>query len=112
VLPNFSPEKNNYEQEKILTIMRKIGHELLLSGGDGHSKILPIEKAGKDSYIIKFENPFRLETPVLVDIVQKNILASNLPSQYIVSVRDCRNKSVLYSYEFTPKTKVDSLACL
>lgn len=111
-IPDFSQEKNNYEQEKFLTVMRKIGHELLLSGGDGHSKILPIEKAGENSYHIKFETPFRFETPELVDIVRKNMLASNLPSQYIVSVRDCHNKSILYSYEFTPATNVDSLACL
>ena len=111
-IPDLSSDKDNYEEEKILTVMRKIGHELLASVGDNHSRILPVEKANRSTYVIKFETAFQFETPQLASIVQKNISAASLSSQYIVSVRDCHKNSVLYSYEFTPQVDMDSLPCL
>jgi len=111
-LPDFSSKQDNYQQEKIYTLMRKIGHELLLHAGDKHSRVLPVEKLTDNSYLIKFETSFLFETPQLVDIVQKNISEAGLPSQYIVSVLGCGNDSIFYSYEYTPHTQRDSLNCL
>jgi hypothetical protein len=112
VSPDLSFDEEAYEQERTLAVMRKIGHELLLSAGDKSSRVLPIERSGSSSYIIRFETQFRFETPVLVDIIHNNIQKADLNTKYIVNVMGCRDRSVYYSYEFIPGTRIDSLNCL
>ncbi|KOS07175.1 hypothetical protein AM493_14835 [Flavobacterium akiainvivens] len=91
--------------------LRTIGHELLLTGGDTTSRILPIKETAPGAFEIHFEKPIALNPDALADIVAKQEKAGLLPSGYVVEVHGCADGAVQYAYAI-PIEKGETLPCL
>lgn len=89
-------------------LLRRIGHEVLLQSGDSTSIVLPIEKISENEYQIKFENTFTFKPEVLVTISQRFLTKDVLSDEYLVTVLNCRNSSVIYGFTIS-KNKKDAL---
>jgi DNA-binding winged helix-turn-helix (wHTH) protein len=92
-------------------LMRKIGHEMLLTAGDSTSRVLPVTKLEGEKYRLHFENPFRFSPDTLVKIIRKTLVYSETPD-YIVNVLDCSNNTVIYGYAMAADKKDEVLTCL
>lgn len=79
--------------------MRLIGHELLLSGGDSLSRIMPVKKSVDGKYQIEFENDFSFQPNELNGIVSSIMSEKDISEHFIVEVKDCLTSEVVYSYE-------------
>lgn len=87
-----------FSQAAAAVVMRQIGHQLLLAGGDDTSRILPVQQIAENEFRINFESPFYFYPDTLVAIVSRNLALSMLPHQYVVNVISCMNKEVIYGY--------------
>ncbi|MDH4474518.1 MAG: helix-turn-helix domain-containing protein [Fluviicola sp.] len=81
--------------------MRKIGHEVLLLSGDHTSRVLPVERLTKNNYRLRFEARFEFVPDSLIQTIHRVAKAEQLPSEYIVRVRECAHNQVVYSYTAT-----------
>jgi len=92
-------------------VIRKVGHLLLLQSGDFSSRILPVKQLSAGIFQLDFQSQFSFAPDTLVKIVRQNLAASNLPTNYIVSVFTCDSKQMVYGFEINPSKK-DVIACL
>jgi DNA-binding winged helix-turn-helix (wHTH) protein len=100
----LADEKNEYQEKHLIIVLRDIGHKLLLQSHDSTSRILPVKKVNENLYQIKFESQFAFVTDSLINLVQRRLKNINLPSEYIVSVLDCKKLELIYGYEISNKT--------
>jgi DNA-binding winged helix-turn-helix (wHTH) protein len=88
-------------EEKVMLVMRNIGHELLLLAGDSTSRVLPVTKLTKSMYQIDFENGLmRFNHDSLFKVVHANFSAHHLPMNYMLNVRECKSLEIAYGYQF------------
>ena len=80
-------------------IMRKIGHEILLSSNDSISIVRPIIHEG-NKYRIQFESSFSFLPDDLVKTIDTIIKTRLSYNNYLVQVEECENNLVVYSYEY------------
>jgi DNA-binding winged helix-turn-helix (wHTH) protein len=99
-------DKSNFEVAKQEVMLRKVGHLLLLQGGDSTSRVLPVMKLGENEYRITFENEFTFNPDSLVSLVKQN-----LSENYVVNVVNCSEKSVIYGFAILKNVKDDIIAC-
>ncbi len=90
--------------------MRMIGDQLLLVSGDSTSRVLAIEKED-DRYKIEFEKEFEINPEKLITIVDRVVRETNIASGYLVEVEDCREGTVIYSYEIRTSTNPENIPC-
>ena len=90
-----------FEEAKTEASMRKIGHEVLLLSGDHTSRVLPVERLAKTGYRLRFETRFAFVPDSLIQTIHRVAKAEELPSDYIVRVRECTHNKVVYSYSAT-----------
>ncbi len=90
--------------------MRMIGHEVLLKFGDSTSRILPIEKKGKQ-FQISFASEFMFEPKNLQAAINSVAQKAKLNPKYIIEIISCENETVVYSYKIGGYTKLDILPC-
>jgi len=90
-----------FEEAKTEVSMRKIGHEVLLLSGDHTSRVLPVERLAKNGYRLRFETHFAFVPDSLIQTIHRVAKAEELPSDYIVRVRECTHNQVVYSYTAT-----------
>jgi hypothetical protein len=90
-----------FEEAKTEVSVRKIGHEVLLLSGDHTSRVLPVERLEKNGYRLRFETRFAFVPDSLVQTIHRVAKAEELPSDYIVRVRECTHNKVVYSYTAT-----------
>ncbi|MDQ6471935.1 winged helix-turn-helix domain-containing protein [Flavobacterium sp. LHD-80] len=93
------------------TLLRRIGHELLLQSGDTTSRVLPIQKIAENEYQIRFENEFAFQTDSLVNVTQRLLAKDPLTVDYIVNVVNCGTNSVAYGYAISKNKKDDIVPC-
>jgi hypothetical protein len=55
----FLQNEEEVSQKHLEVVLREIGHELLLAGGDSVSHVLPIKMVKQNTYQISFESSFR-----------------------------------------------------
>ncbi|NQX99287.1 MAG: winged helix-turn-helix transcriptional regulator [Flavobacteriales bacterium] len=108
-------EKNDFElqQDHEEVIMRKIGHEILLSSGDTVSLVKPIIKEGSQ-YRIQFATEFGFPPEELAVIIDTTLKRAQFKENYLVKVEKCATGEVVYSYEvdvFAPTPFLEELAC-
>ncbi|MES2332653.1 MAG: winged helix-turn-helix domain-containing protein [Bacteroidota bacterium] len=92
-------------------VLRKIGHEVLLHSGDSTSRVLPIQKISDELYQIRFEHAFTFKTDSLVAIVRQSLKEENLLHNYIVNVKSCDNREVLYGFAIAENVQKDIVPC-
>lgn len=108
-LPGYANDQE--ESDRIFVMMRKIGHEVLLTSGDATSWILPIERVNETTFLVRFEKPFAFTPDSLVKIIHRHLVKGQLPLDYLVEVYDWKNKKVAYSYEVVQSLD-SSIHCL
>lgn len=100
----WSDNVKNYSQKHQEIVLREIGHLLLLHANDSTSSVLPIKKMAENTFQIEFQSQFTFIPDTLISIVDRQLKATNLPNQYIVSVLNCGDKALIFGYEVSPKT--------
>lgn len=90
-----------FDEAKTEVSVRKIGHEVLLLSGDHTSRVLPVERLAKNGYRLRFETRFAFVPDSLIQTIHRVAKAEDLPSDYIVRVRECSHNQVVYSYTAT-----------
>ena len=101
---SFMGKKEDTFSEKHLNIvLRNIGHQLLLQAGDSTSSVLPIKKINAQTFQIEFQHELVFVHDSLMILVAKNLKINHLPSDYIVNVLNCNNKSIVFGFEMSTK---------
>lgn len=98
------------DQKHLLTVIRLIGHEILLDAGDSTSQVLPIIKKA-DTYTIQFESEFQFQPEALFKTIDSVVRQTKIALVYIVEVETCLSKEIIYSYEARPATKAEMIPC-
>ncbi|GAA4072599.1 hypothetical protein GCM10022389_17510 [Flavobacterium cheonanense] len=93
-------------------LLRKIGHEVLISFNDKTSKVLPIKVIFKNEFQISFENKFAFAPDSLINIVKNNISKSTFPKEYSVSVQKCSNEAIVYGFHIDADSSKNVIACV
>ena len=101
----------NYNEAKEMIIMRKIGHEVLLHSGDSTSRVLPVRQVAANEYQIRFESQFTFKPDSLVRIIQRTINANQLPSDYIVNVKECASNQMVFGYAMAETEQKNIIPC-
>ena len=105
-----SKELDTVQNDQLEVVMRRIGHEVLLSSNDSLSLVKPIVKQ-ENSYRIQFGSNFSFLPDHIIQVID-SIIKKELPyEKYLVKVERCETKEVVYSYEITEVTQFDELAC-
>lgn len=91
-------ESDGFGLAKQEILLRKIGHEVLLHAGDSASRVLPVKKIASNEYEIRFENEFAFQPDTLVSIIRRSLIKDEFASNYIVNVRSCDAKEVIFGY--------------
>jgi len=97
--------KSKKEQEtfndRAKIAIREIGNQLLLSNKDSTSLILPVVNDKENIYLLSFEKELSFEPNNLVTIVDSTFTKIELSKHYRVSVLQCYEQLVGYSYEMS-----------
>ncbi|WP_298136412.1 helix-turn-helix domain-containing protein [Flavobacterium sp.] len=92
-------------------LLRKIGHEVLISSNDKTSKVVPIKIISENEFQISFENKFAFAPDSLINIVKKNISKSTFPKEYSVSVQKCSNDAIVYGFHIAADSSKNIITC-
>ncbi len=98
------------EEKHTLVALRMIGHQILLDSGDSTSRVFPIEKEG-ESYKIQFASAFAFNPGDLVATIDRVVKQMKLASTYIVEVKKCESREIVYSYEAGDSINPELLPC-
>lgn len=93
-------------------LLRKIGHEVLISSNDKTSKVVPIKIISKNEFQISFENKFAFTPDSLINIVKNNISKSTFPKEYTVSVQKCSNEAIVYGFHIDSDSSENVITCI
>lgn len=93
-------------------LLRKIGHEVLISSNDKTTKVVPIKIISKNEFQISFENKFAFTPDSLINIVKNNISKSTFPKEYSVSVQKCSNESIVYGFHIDSDSSKNVITCI
>lgn len=104
--------ESTIDSSKNEIILRKIGHEVLISSNDRTSKVLPIRTISKNEFQIRFENKFAFAPDSLINIVQNNISKSSFPKEYSVSVQKCYNDAIVYGFHIDSDSSKNVITCI
>ena len=97
--------KNNEIPEKHLeVVLRNLGHQLLLTAKDSTSRVLPVKKLNENTYRISFQNDFSFVSDTLINLVQRTFQKSALPTEYIVSLKNCKLNETVFAFEINSQT--------
>jgi hypothetical protein len=107
----LNAKDENFSDEAMNLVMRKIGHYILLSVGDSASRVLPIQRLGENEFQIRFESRFTFIPDTLINIVERLIIAHHLSRDYIVNVYDCSTKEVIFGYAMLENRQNNIVAC-
>jgi len=107
-----SDTDNTKQKDRFPTVMRRIGHQLLLSAGDSQSRVLPVKQLADMSYRVQFENQLSLEPGSLIRIISDNTKSYSLPDDYTVNVLDCSDQQIVYSFVMSAIDSNMIVSCL
>lgn len=97
--------KNHYIPEKhIEVVMRNLGHQLLLTANDSTSRVMPVNKINDNAYQISFQKDFAFVSDTLINLVERTFQKGNLPTDYIVSLKNCKLNETVFAFEINNQT--------
>jgi DNA-binding winged helix-turn-helix (wHTH) protein len=100
----FINKKNEIPENHLEVVLRDLGHQLLLTAKDSSSRVLPVKKLNENTYQISFQNNFSFISDTLINIVEREFKKNALAKDYIVNVRDCKQKETVFAFEISGKT--------
>ena len=107
-----SPGKPENEfSERVKIALREVGNTLLLSQQDSTSLILPVVEIGVGRFQLSFEEPLTFEPSALVAGLKQSTKKWELPNTYRVTVSQCIDNEVAYSYEISGRTENTIVPC-
>jgi len=109
-LQGCNQSETELQRDREKTIMRKIGHDVLLSANDSLSLVRPIVYEN-NTYRIQFGSDFSFLPDNLVNTIDTLIKVSLPYDNYLVQVENCKTKEVVYSYEINPFSPTAEVAC-
>lgn len=111
IVANPLASTSDFGKAKENILMRRIGHELLLSAGDSTSRVLPIKKDGDGKFQIPFEKPFSFMPDSLVGLVTRVMKSSKFSDEYAVNVVNTNNGEVDYAFSIAGGSS-DEVPCI
>ena len=106
----LSPAFAQQSDKRIEAALRQVGDRLLTQLGDSTSRVLPVQREG-GTYVISFEAPLSIEPNILVHHFESVVRNKSLSVHYLVEVRTCQTKDVVYSYEMEHFEQTDLVPC-
>ncbi|MBL0357727.1 MAG: winged helix-turn-helix transcriptional regulator [Chitinophagaceae bacterium] len=100
----FINKKNEIPENHLEVVLRDIGHQLLLSAKDSSSRVLPVKKLNENTYQISFQNNFSFISDTLINIVEREFKKNALAKDYVVNLRNCKQKETVFAFEINDKT--------
>ncbi len=91
-------------------IIRQLGHELLLQGGDSTSLVMPVTEVKPGTFLLRFEKEFVFSHDSLMMLSANLLPKTKFPAGYTVTVNDCMNGSIVYGFQLNNNSP-DILAC-
>lgn len=111
LLGSRNPESEAFAEAQLNIVLRKIGHQVLLQAGDKTSRVLPVKEIAEGSYQLEFESEFTFVPDSLVNTIQQIVQAEQLPKNYLVEVRECRQQGVVFGYAILGQEKKEVVPC-
>jgi len=102
---------NDNFSERVKISLRNVGHQLLLSNEDTTSLVLPVQQLSESTFKLSFQNNLKIEPDGLVTLVNRSFKVSNFPTNYILEVKNCVDREVVYSYEMRKKEEKAIIPC-
>jgi DNA-binding winged helix-turn-helix (wHTH) protein len=99
----FLQNEEEVSQKHLEVVLREIGHELLLSGGDSVSHVLPVKMIKQNTYQISFESSFRFWPDSLIKLTKGKLEKYGFSQDYIVNVKECKKQETIYAFEIRTK---------
>ena len=106
-----SDKKDETFSELVKIALRDVGNKLLLTNQDSTSLILPVNQIEASKYQLSFEKELAIYPDTLVKIVQQSFQKANLPSQYQIEVKQCKDFEVAYSFLKNATVEKDIIPC-
>lgn len=106
-----SDKKNENFPELVKIALRDVGNKLLLTNQDSTSLILPVQKEEELKYRLSFQKVLAINPDSLVAIVNKSFEKTNLPSHYLIEVKQCFDFEVAYSYQKNKTEEKSIIPC-
>ena len=101
---SFINKKNEIPEHHLEVVLRTIGHQLLLSAKDSSSRVLPVKKLNENTYQISFQNNFSFISDTLINLFEREFQKNALAKDYIVNLRNCKQKETVFAFEINDKT--------
>lgn len=99
----FLQNEEEVSQKHLEVVLREIGHELLLAGGDSVSHVLPVKMIKQNTYQISFESSFRFWPDSLIKLTKGKLEKYGFSQDYIVNVKECKKQETIYAFEIRTK---------
>jgi DNA-binding winged helix-turn-helix (wHTH) protein len=106
----FISKKNETPEKHLEVVLRNLGHQLLLTAKDSTSRVLPVKKLNENTYQVSFQNDFSFVSDTLISLVQRTFQKNALPTEYIVSLKNCKQNETVFAFEINSHTG-DLTAC-
>ena len=103
-------QKEQFSEKHLEVVLRKIGHQLLLSAKDSTSRVLPVKQLHENTYQLSFQHDFSFVSDSLINLVQRTFEQDGLANHYIVNVRNCAQKGTILAFEIN-KQATDLTPC-
>ena len=100
----FISKKNETPEKHLEVVLRNIGHQLLLTAKDSTSRVLPVKKLDENTYQVSFQNDFSFISDTLINLVQRAFQKNGLPTEYIVSLKNCKQNETVFAFEINSQT--------
>lgn len=111
VTASLKSDNTDFVSAKEIIVMRKIGHEILLSSRDSSSRVLPVKKIEENQYQIQFESTFQFTPDSIVRIIRQAVETNKLPPDYIVNVLECQKNQVIFGYAIIQTEQTNLVPC-
>ena len=100
----FINKKNETPEKHLEVVLRNLGHQLLLTAKDSTSRVMPVKKLNESTYQISFQNDFSFISDTLISLVQRTFQKNALPTEYIVSLKNCKQNETVFAFEINSQT--------
>ena len=100
----FIANKNETPEKHVEVVLRNLGHQLLLTAKDSTSRVLPVKKLNENTYQVSFQNDFSFVSDTLINLVQQTFQKNALPTEYIVSLKNCKQNETVFAFEINSHT--------
>lgn len=109
---SFTNDRDRFRERTDLIVLRKMGHEILMAGGDSTSRVLPVQEIAGNEFELQFGSPLAIKPQELIKIVEKNAAIYGLPLKYSVLVKNCRDNKTVYGFLISGNKATDIVTCM